>query len=157
MSGNVVNIRLIPIKERDSHLSIYKNVFFHNAQRLPIEHPVDDDAGDRDIEPNREGPSGDCFVFFEASLQGAGGRHQGERDNQGGQKGMGDKKGKIDGANPAALLERDGTDEIMVGEIRGEKEGGNKESSSHEEAVALHPLAANGPPAQEEQKRRQTV
>ena len=57
----------------------------------PVEHPIDDHAGDRDVEPERKRPAGDALMSLKASFEGARKSYQDQRHNRRSQDGMGDQ------------------------------------------------------------------
>jgi hypothetical protein len=57
-----------------------------NGWAVPdVAHEIDDNAGERDIEPNGDGPLGDTFVFIKALLQGWDDCHDDKWHGQNGQ------------------------------------------------------------------------
>jgi hypothetical protein len=102
-----------------------------------IEHPVYDDSGHGNIEPDGKGPTSDAPVPIEAFFKGPKERDQSERDNRRCQNGVSEKNGEIDQPYAALPFEWNGTDLVMVNEIRSQKKYGTGESREHARFVRL--------------------
>ena len=109
-----------------------------------IKHEIDDDAGDRDIEPEGEGPTGDNAVSVEALEQGPAEGHDDHGDDDEGQNGVRGEQGEIDGANPTLALEGDVADAIVVDEIGNQEGARHEEGSDHEFLVKGDLAGTNG-------------
>ncbi len=86
-----------------------------------VEHPVDDDSGDGDVEPDWQCPTGDSPVPLEPSPESPDQGDQGQRDNGSDQYWVGDQDREVERANPTSTFKRDGADLIVIGEIRDQK------------------------------------
>src|SRR5262245_30812125 len=83
-----------------------------------IEHPVYDDSSHGNIEPDGKGPTSDAPVPIKAFFKGPKERDQSQRDNRRCQNGVSEKNGEIDEPYAALPFERNGTDLVVVNEIR---------------------------------------
>ena len=102
-----------------------------------IEHPVYDDSGHGNIEPDRKSPAGDAPVRIEAFSKGPKERDQSQRYNRRCQNGMREKNREIDESDTALLFEWNGTHLVVVDKIRSQKK--NRASESREHARFVHP------------------
>ena len=102
-----------------------------------IEHPVYDDSGHGNIEPDGKGPTSDAPVRVEAFFKRPKERHQSQRDNRRCQNRVSEKNGEIDEPYTALPFERNGTDLVVVNEIRSQKKDGACESRKHACPVRL--------------------
>src|ERR1700757_3179572 len=77
--------------------------FLSNCEPV-VEHEVDENTGDRDVEPEREGPAGDGAMAVEALAQGSGqgDDHQGNDDHR--KSYMRDQNCEVGGTRPACSL-----------------------------------------------------
>lgn len=82
-----------------------------------IEEPINDHAGEGDVEPDRERETGDFRVPFKLAFQGTGERQKRQGDRRHGQDRMREKNRKINGPNPALAEKGCGAVEIMVGKV----------------------------------------
>ena len=118
-----------PSRERD--LSS-RTASYAGAEVLhSIEHPVYDDSGHGNIEPDRESPAGDAPVRIEAFSKGPKERDQSQRYNRRCQNSVREKNREIDQPDTTLPFERNGTDLIMVDEIRSQKKNRASESKQH--------------------------
>src|SRR5579864_4679810 len=77
----------------------------HDSRGEPVvEHEVDEDTSDRDVQPEREGPAGNGAMAVEALAQGSGqgDDHQGNDDHR--KSYMRDQNCEVDGTRPACSL-----------------------------------------------------
>lgn len=96
-----------------------------------IEHPVYDDSGHGNIEPDRKTPAGDPPVRIEAFSKGPKERYQSQRHHRRCQNGVGDKNREIDQPDTTLPFEWYGTDLVVVDEIRSQKKNRASESREH--------------------------
>ena len=117
-----------------------------------VEEEVDEDAGDGDVEPEREGPAGDATMKLELAAQGAadGEDHQGNDGH--GKYGVTDEQGEVDGADISLPLEADRADLKMVNHIGDEEGGAADERGDHASAVDVDATAQDGKVAGEEKQ-----
>lgn len=104
---------------------------------------VDDDAGDGDVKPERERPASDGFVAMEAAAQGEVQSDEHERDDDGGENCMADKKREIRRANGALAGETDESGVIVEVKIRDEKTCGASDGGEHARLVLENFAAAD--------------
>ena len=95
------------------------------------EEPVDDDAGDGDVEPERQSPAGDDFVAAEAAAQSESESDEHERDDGHGEDGVGDENGEVRWANGALAGKADESGVSVEVKIRDEKTGGAGDGREH--------------------------
>ena len=112
----------------------------HVSRRLLeplVEHEVDQDAGDGDIEPEGEGPAGPGAVALEAAFQGVGHCDEDQRDDGDRQHDVGEKHPVVKSAPGAFAAEGcvDSLDEEFVEDIGGEENAGDEKRPEHAEAV----------------------
>lgn len=86
-----------------------------------VEHPVDNDSGDGDVEPERQCPTGDPLVPLELSPESPDKGDQDQRDNGSSQYCVGDQDREVERANPTSTFKRDRADLVVIGEIRDQK------------------------------------
>ena len=96
-----------------------------------IEHPVYDDSGHGNIEPDRKSPAGDAPVQIEAFSKGPKDCYQSQRYNRRRQNGVREKNREIDESDTALPFEWNGTDLVVVDEIRSQEKNRACESSEH--------------------------
>src|SRR5437660_1950014 len=77
--------------------------FLSNCEPV-VEHEVDENAGDRDVQPEREGPAGDGAMAIEALAQGSGQRNKYQRHDHYRQNYVRDQDGEVDGTRPSCTL-----------------------------------------------------
>jgi len=118
-----------------------------------VEEEVDDDAGDGDVEPEREGPAGDAAMKFELTAQGAADGDDDKRNDDDGENGVAQEQREIDGADEALSLEADGADLEMVDHIGDEEGGAANESGDHAGAVNVDATPKDSQVAGEEKQR----
>jgi hypothetical protein len=108
-----------------------------------IEHPVNHDARNGNVKPNRQSPACDAFVKVESLFPGAikGGEH--ERNNHGRENRMRPEQGKINGTNHA--LPREASDAVMrvVPEIAGKEKRGCPKCRQHADFVSENTIFAD--------------
>ena len=72
-----------------------------------VEHHVDDDTGDRDVEPEGKGDARDRAVAVEAAAQRARQGDEHQRDDDHGQHGVRDEDREVERADPSGSLKAD--------------------------------------------------
>ncbi len=82
-----------------------------------IEHPIDDDTGDGDVEPKGERPACDGFVAIELFTESAAEGHEYKRDDGDGENDMGDEDEEVDGAHPTLAGEFCGAVTVVIDEV----------------------------------------
>src|SRR3972149_951992 len=97
----------------------------------PVQHPVDDDTGDRDPGPEREGEAREPSVRLEVSAERTGDGHDDEGGDDAGEDGVVEKDGEVDDPPPPLSGEADRADLCVVHEIAGEEQGGGGERTEH--------------------------
>lgn len=107
------------------------------------EEVVDDDAGDGDVEPERERPASNGFVAVEAAAEGEIQRDEDERNDYGGENCMADEKREIRGANGALAGETDKSGVSVEVKIGCKKAGGAGEGGEHANFVLENFAAAD--------------
>ena len=96
-----------------------------------VQHPIDNNAGEGDVEPDGESVAGDFAVCGEAALEGAGEGEDGEDGDGGGEDGVGEEDGEIDGANGSGTGEADRADFEVVDEVGDEEDDADAEGGEH--------------------------
>lgn len=86
-----------------------------------IEHPINQDAGEGDVKPDREGNAGDRDVAVELAFEGAAECDEGQRHHGDGKNCVRDEDCEINRTDPTLSRERRGAVKIVVGEIGDEK------------------------------------
>ena len=110
-----------------------------------VDHEVDDDAGDGNVEPEGEGPAGDEAVLVEAFEPSAAESDDDERNDDDGQQGVRDQNGEVDGADPTLSLEEDHPVNAQVIDHVGYEEGaGGNNGGDHEDFVDIALAGTNG-------------
>jgi len=123
-----------------------------------VDEKVDDDAGDGDVEPERESPAGDEAVLVEAGEEGSAKGDEDERDDDDGEDGVGNEEGEVDGADPALAAEVDHlVDADVVDEVGDEEGAGHDEGGEHEDFVEAALAGADGGVAESEENGASTV
>ena len=98
-----------------------------------VDHEIDDNAGDGDVEPEGEGPAGDEAVLVETLQPSAAQSDDDHGHDDNGENGVGQEQSEVDGANPTLTLEMDHLMGASVVDEIGNQEGaGNEESGDHE-------------------------
>ena len=82
-----------------------------------IEHAIDDNAGDRYVQPDRQRPSGKAGMFDEVGFPGAKERHDDHGEDDDGKDRMGDENGEIERSDPALSGERHRANVVMVHQV----------------------------------------
>jgi len=101
-----------------------------------VDHEVDDDAGDGDVEPEGEGPAGDEAVLIEPFEPSAAERDDDERNNGDRQQGVRDQNREVDRADPALSLEEDHlVNAQVIDHVRHEEHAGGDNGGDHEDFV----------------------
>jgi len=118
-----------------------------------VEHEVDDDAGDGDVKPEWESPTGDATMKLELAAQGAANGQDDQGNDGDGKYGVTEEQGEINGADIALSLETDGADLEMVDHIGDKKGGTADESGDHAGAVNVDATTKDGQVAREEKER----
>ena len=122
-----------------------------------VEHEVDDDAGDGDVEPEGEGVAGDEAMLIEFFEEGAAEGDEDERDDDDGEDGVGEEQGEVDRANQTLSLEGDVADAVVVDEVGDEEGAGDDERGEHEFLVELGFAVADGGVATGEENGAGTI
>ena len=122
-----------------------------------IEHQVNEHAGDRDIEPKRQGPARDATVTQElAAFRAAhGDDHKGH--DRGSQKSMRAKYREVDWARNSLTCEARHTMMRMIDDIGDQKEHGSTKRGDLASDVRLDVLAPNEEIARRQQQKRGSV
>ncbi len=100
-----------------------------------IQHEIDNDPGNRHIEPEREGPTGNLDMSIKSPFQCPIDSDQGQRENRRGQDGVGDQDREVESPNRSLPPEMDRPDVIVVREIGDQKEGGDRKGRPHTDLV----------------------
>ena len=108
-----------------------------------IEHPVYDDSGHGNIEPDRKSPAGDAPVRIEAFSKGPKERDQSQWYNRHCQNGVREKNREVDQPDTALPFEWNGTDLVVVDEITSQEKNRACESSEHARFVRLNVSRSN--------------
>src|SRR5262245_26944496 len=109
-----------------------------------IEQEVNHDAGDRNVHPERPGPTGDFFVQVESPPEGATESYEDQRHDDDGEERVREENEKINRPEPGGVLEdRRSLMQVIsqirvVRDIRNQKQSGGDESTHH--AVAVRDL-----------------
>ncbi len=106
-----------------------------------IQHEVDDDAGDADVHPEREGPARNRPVQRVAGPQCARERDQHQRHDDNGQDRMAQQDREIERARPAVSLKQNVSDVGVIVEVRSEERRRGAERGQHYEPVGSHLFA----------------
>jgi len=107
-----------------------------------VEHQVDEDTRDRDIEPKRECPSGDGTMAGKIAAQRPNEREQHHRDDNGSQKGVGNQDGEIDRAHPARARKFRRPRMGVINGVTDEKGSGRNDRPEHASAMGSDIAAA---------------
>ena len=97
-----------------------------------IEEQIDQNAGGRDVHPDRKGPAGDPTVALEIPPPGADQRDRRQKRNRCGEEGVADQNGKIDRPNPSPAREGDRADVVVIDQIGGQEKDGYNKCAEHE-------------------------
>jgi hypothetical protein len=98
-----------------------------------VDHQVDNDAGDGDVEPKGEGPAGDEAMLIEFFEEGAAKGGKDERNDDDGKDGVRGEQGEVDGTDPALALEVDHFPNAdVVDDVGDEERAGDEEGGEHE-------------------------
>src|SRR5690348_1934125 len=108
-----------------------------------VQQEIDDDAGDRDIQPDGESPAGDAPMTIEFLSQSTREGNHSERQNNYRQHGVSGEQGEVDRANPALPLKMNDSGMQMIDDIGREKGRGAKKREKHKGAVRSDPAAAD--------------
>jgi len=122
-----------------------------------IKHKVNENAGDRNIQPNRHRPFSDPTMFVPATLKY---RHEGKNDEREGNEGEQNVAGQyweVNGRQPPAVAGRFFTNLGMIGEVTSEKQGRGNDRCDHAGDVALPKIPANKVPAGRNENRADGV
>ena len=110
-----------------------------------VDHEVDDDAGDGDVEPEGEGPAGNAAMLVETFEESATKGEDDEWNDGDREDGVGDEDSEIDGTDPAVALEKDYLVSAEVMDYVGHQEGaGDEEGGEHEFLVEVAFAVADG-------------
>lgn len=110
---------------------------FHGAGGTPDDeqHDVDHDTGDRDVDPNRESPSGDTPMSNELSTDCPPQRQPGQKGHRRGQCHVRDENEEVHGPDQPRATETLLLPEKAIGQIAAEEENGHAEGGDHTSAV----------------------
>ena len=123
-----------------------------------VDQEVDDDAGDADVEPERESPSSDEAMLIETPEPSAAKGDEDQRDDDDSEDRVRGEKGEVDGADPALALEVDNlVNADVVDHIGDEEDAGDDEGGDHEDFVDFALAAADGGVAGGEENGAGTV
>lgn len=115
------------------------------VSRDTVDQEIDDDAGNGDVEPERESVSCDEAVLVEAGEEGSAEGDEDERDDHDCEDGVRDEDSEIDGTDPALAVEVDHlVDADVVDEVGDEEGTGDEEGSDHEDFVEAAFARADG-------------
>lgn len=119
--------------------------------RLGVQHPVHDDPGGGDVQPDRERPAGELAMCFEFPSDRT---HEGDGDQraeEGGQNGVGEQEGEVDRADPALPRVGGGTGVVVVRQVGNEEARRQGARGHHARAMSrAAPEADAGEPGQQE-------
>src|SRR5712691_5667306 len=96
-----------------------------------IQHPVDDDAGDRDVEPERERPARDPDVAVETPGQRAPDRRERQRHDGGGQHDVRHQQREVHGTDPPLAGEWPRARVEVIHDVGDQEDGGQNERAHH--------------------------
>jgi len=88
-----------------------------------VKHPIDRDSSEGDVEPKGESEAGDLDVALKLAFEGPPQAKEYKGKDGHGENRMRNENRKINGADPANAWKGSGAVEIMVSEVRNEKEG----------------------------------
>ncbi len=108
-----------------------------------IQKRVNHHAGDADVEPYGQGPAGDGAVADEVAHPGAAQSDYGEKRDGGGERGVGDENGEVDGADGAGAREMNRANLRVVDDVADEEETRSAERRGHHAVVQLNLFAAD--------------
>ena len=98
-----------------------------------VNHEIYDDAGDGNVEPQRQGPARDDAVLVETLQPGATQRDDDHGNDNDGENGVRGKQSEINGADPTLALEVNYlTDAYVVDDIGNQERAGDEEGGDHE-------------------------
>jgi hypothetical protein len=96
-------------------------------------------------------------VAVEAGAQGGHNGQDDERENDCGEKDVGDKDEVVDGADDALRGEFHGSDVVVIDEVAGEERGGDNERGDHANDVLRLAFVLDEPPARHKKERAERV
>lgn len=108
-----------------------------------IQHDINDDSGDRDIDPQWQSPPSDAAVAVKLFAQSARQCDDGERKNYDGQRDVRNEQREINRTDPSLALEQNIADSDVIGDIGNQERGGNKERGQHASPVGTDAAPAN--------------
>ena len=108
-----------------------------------IEHAVYDDSGHGNIEPDRKSPAGDAPMSGKAFFESPRERDQSQWNNRHGENRVADKDSEIDQPDTSLPFEWNGTDLVVVDEIRSQEKNRACESREHARFVRLNVSRSN--------------
>src|ERR1043165_3284240 len=130
----------------------------NSARRIKsVEHQVDDDARDRDVEPERVSPARDAPVAQVVAAQRTPERDEDERHNARGQRDVRDENREIERAHEALPLEAYRAVLRVIDDVRDEEEARDGERRKHASAVRVDPSARDEVEARDEQDEARGV
>ncbi len=108
-----------------------------------VKHKIDDDACERDVDPNRPCVAGDGAVLVEVVFECVAEGDEDHREHDDGEDDVRNKNGKVKRARPIMLGIRSARVVEVVVEVTGEKEGGCRKGRDHAEAMGGDVSLAN--------------
>ncbi len=121
----------------------YPLAFLLSRWIKPIQHEVDNHAGNRDVQPDRQRPAGDAPMLVEAFAQGSYKRDDREGRHECGENRVGDEDGEIHSARSSLSSELYRADIVMIDEIGNEKQRRSGKGSEHHCTVSGFVSATN--------------
>lgn len=122
-----------------------------------IKHPVDNDAGEGNIEPDGKSNPRDLDVAAKLASEGAGEGHEGQGHHRHSKNGVRNEDRKIKRPNPAVSRKGRRPVEIMIREIGNQKKSGGPEGRTHTEGVARPGALPDEDPAQNQEERARGI
>ena len=113
------------------------------ASSIGREHGVDDDAGDRDVEPNRKSESGQAPVRGKAAAERKEKSNENHRQGHDRETDVRDEQREVDVSNRTLALKTRVTVEGVIGDIGHEEKGGKDKRREHGRPVLADALGAN--------------
>jgi hypothetical protein len=138
--------------------------FIKMSRRIPlVQHEINDDTGDRNIEPNRDCQSAHPTVTIEARAQGWDHRNNHQRQNRERQEEMRNQQDIVERSHPTLGGEfhrsfADGAEQAkVISQITGQKDCRTDKGRDHASNVHPFPVSKNGSPSNCDEARTETV
>jgi hypothetical protein len=138
--------------------------FIKMSRRIPlVQHEINDDPGDRNIEPNRHRKSAHSTVTIEARAQGRDHRHNHQRQNRERQEEMRDQDHVVERSHPTLGGEfhrsfaDDAEQDKVISQITGQEDCRTDKGRDHTSNVHSFPVPKNGSPSNGDKARTETV